>query len=499
MKLIGLIENTALLLSIAKRNPAPTDKVAAEFLKSKRNLGSNDRRFVLDILFVTLRNLTLVEHLTNLIIRNSNIFNNFSKNDSLKAKTEDVITIINTLLLIASNTDFNRYSNVFEYLNQKEKSSNSDINKLILEVVQHTFCLTNDILTYWKKNLYFNYELIKNSFLNINNFDNNFDINFLKNIELLHSFPEWIMKELLKNKYADFDFFSKLSYAFTQNAPITIRITKHKNIKIEQIEEELSKNNVSIEKCSLSPAAYNLSKRIFLNENPLYKNGIIEIQDEASQLVSYALAPEENWVILDACAGAGGKSLHLADLQMNRGKIIALDKEYNRLKEIPKRAKNGNITTIFPYLVDKQNNPIIDDENIKHFKNKSFDAVLIDAPCSGMGTLRRDPMKKYRTTPRLIEKLSEIQYSILEHYSQFLKKGGVLVYATCSIMPKENEEVVEKFLSQHPEFAPSPIEEGFSKYGINLPDLGNKYYYTFYPHKYGTDGFFIARMTKKFD
>ena len=499
MKLIGLIDHTALLLSIAKRNPAPTDKVAAEFLKSKKNLGSNDRRFVLDVLFVTLRNLTLVEHLTNMITRNSNIFNNFSKNDSIKAKTEDIITIINTLLLIASNTDFNRYSNVFEYLNQKEKSRNLNINTLISDVVKHTFCLTNDILTYWGKKLSFNYELIKNSFLNTNNHDKNFDINFLKNIELLYSFPEWIMKELLKNKYNNFDFLSKLAYAFTQNPPITIRVAQHKNIKIEQIEEELRKNNVSIARCYLSPAAYNLSKRIFLNDNQLYKNGIIEIQDEASQLVSYALAPEENWVILDACAGAGGKSLHLADLQMNRGRIIALDKEYNRLKEIPKRAKNASITTIFPYLVDKRNHPMINDENIKYFMNNSFDAVLIDAPCSGMGTLRRDPMKKYRTTPRLIEKLSEIQYSILEHYSQFLKKGGVLVYATCSIMPKENEEVVEKFLSQHPEFAPSPIEEGLNKYGINILDLGNKYYYTFYPHKFGTDGFFTARMTKKSD
>ncbi len=497
MKLIGLIDHTALLLNIVKRNPAATDKVAAEFLKSKRNLGSNDRRFVLDVLFVTLRNLTLLEYLTDKLIRNSTFLNYFSKNESVKAKVEDIITIINTLFLITSNSDFHRYSNVFEYLNQKEILANPDTNKLVSEVVQHTFFLTNDILTYWEKNLTFNYQLIKNSFLNIDIIDIFFNINYLKNIELFYSFPEWIMKELLKKTEYKFDFFSKLAFSFTQNAPITIRINQHNNANIEQIKEELSKNNVSLEKCKLSPVAYNLSRRLFLNDHPLYKNGIIEIQDEASQLVSYVLAPEEDWVVLDACAGAGGKSLHLADLQNNSGKIIALDKEYNRLKEIPKRAKNASITTIFPYLVDNQNYPRTDDENIRYFRNRAFDAVLIDAPCSGMGTLRRDPMKKYRTTLRLIEKLSAIQYGILEHYSQFLKRGGVLVYATCSIMPQENEMVVEKFLSEHTEFAPGPIAEGFSKFGINLPDLENKYCYTFYPHIYGTDGFFIARMIKK--
>ncbi|HPP40291.1 MAG TPA: RsmB/NOP family class I SAM-dependent RNA methyltransferase [Candidatus Kapabacteria bacterium] len=497
MRLLGLIDNTALLLSIAKRNPAPTDKVAAEFLKTKRSLGSNDRRFVLDVLFVTLRNLTLLEHLTERLIRNSNLPNYFSKNESIQSKVEDIITIINTLFLITSNSDFHQYSNIFEYLNQKEKSFYTDINKLVSEVVQHTFYLSNDILTYWKKNLSFHYELIKNSFLNTNNTDTLLDVNYLKNIELYYSFPEWIMNELLIKNDKNFEFFSKLAFSFTQNAPITIRINQHKNISVHYIEEELSKNNVTLEKCKLSPVAYNLSKRLFLNDNPLYKNGIIEIQDEASQLVSYALAPDEDWVVLDACAGAGGKSLHLADLQNNKGKIIALDKEYNRLKEIPKRARNANISTIFPYLIDKSNNPRIADENIKFFRNRSFDAVLIDAPCSGMGTLRRDPMKKYRTTPRLIEKLSEIQYRILKHYSQFLRKGGVLVYATCSIMPRENEIVVERFLAEHSEFAPSPIAEGFSKHRIPLPDLKDRFYYTFYPHIHNTDGFFIARMTRK--
>lgn len=180
MRLLGLIDNTALLLSIAKRNPAPTDKVAAEFLKTKRSLGSNDRRFVLDVLFVTLRNLTLLEHLTERLIRNSNLPNYFSKNESIQSKVEDIITIINTLFLITSNSDFHQYSNIFEYLNQKEKSYNTDINKLVSEVVQHTFYLTNDILTYWKKNLSFHYELIKNSFLNTNNTDTLLDVNYLK-------------------------------------------------------------------------------------------------------------------------------------------------------------------------------------------------------------------------------------------------------------------------------------------------------------------------------
>lgn len=496
MKFIGLIDNTALLLSIAKKNPAPTDKVASEFLKSKRSLGSNDRRFVLDLLFFILRNLSLIENIAIEANKNSDITNYLSKNENIKSKKKDLLTVLTAIFLILYHPNYHKYQYIFSFLNKKELDNSLNLMDNFLILLQSSFSLTNEILNNWMKNSINYFDLILNSFLESIEINHSISSNTLKYLCLYHSFPEWIINNLLKYKKFSLHFLSNLSQSFTENAPITIRINQKKLSDIAKIEEYLKKENVEITKCRISPVAYNLSKRIYLNETQLYKNGLIEIQDEASQLVSYALAPEVSWKILDACAGAGGKSLHLADLQNDSGFIIALDKEFQRLKEIPKRAKNYGFRSIYTYVVDNKNFPKINDKNIKLFNNRLFDAVLIDAPCSGMGTLRRDPMKKYRTTPRLIEKLSEIQYNILEHYSQFLKSGGILVYATCSIMPQENELVVEKFLKKHPEFAPDPLKNAFSKYNIVLPNLNDEFCYTFYPHLFGTDGFFISRMKK---
>ena len=496
MNFLGLIDNTALLLGIAKKNPAPTDKVASGFLKSKRNLGSNDRRFILDLLFFTIRNYTLIEYLASEINKNTDITNYFSKNVNISSKKTDFLKVLTAVLLIINLPNYQKYQYIFGYLNKKEIQNSSHFTDIILSLIQNSFNLTNEVLNNWIKNLNNYYDLIENSFLENIKKSSTIDDNTLKYISLYNSFPEWIINNILKFKLISIENLSKLTQSFTENAPITIRISKKNLANIDKIKEYFKKENVELTKCQLSPVAYNLSKRIYQNESTLYKNGSIEIQDEASQLVSYALAPEENWVILDACAGAGGKSLHLADLQNDNGLIIALDKEYNRLKEIPRRAKNSGYCSILTYIVDEKNYPKVKDKNIKFFNNCLFDAVLIDAPCSGMGTLRRDPMKKYRTTPRLIEKLSEKQYEILEHYSQFLKADGVLVYATCSILPEENELVIEKFLKNHPEFIPDPLINAFSKHNIVIPDLSNEFCYTFYPHLYGTDGFFIARMKK---
>lgn len=499
MKLIGLVDYTALLLAIVKKNPSPADKVAMDFFKSKRSLGSNDRRFIMDVLFFTLRNLLLIEHLSNKIKQeNNDILENISKNSNLKSKPEDYFIILNAILLINSIEDFNCYKYIFKNVIRTENSQLDNFLHIFLLYFQNTFFLTNEIIFNWKKNLIYYYDLIKNSFFcKIKSIDTIND-KYIKYLELRYSFPEWIIKILLNRNISQPKFLHDLARSFTDNAPITIRVYSNRMNEIHIIEEIFKKDGINIEKCAISPVAYNLSRRIYLNEHLLYKNGYIEIQDEASQLVSFALAPEQNWVILDACAGAGGKSLHLADLQNDKGKIIALDKEYNRLSEIPRRAKNAGLSSIETYLVDERSIPKINDRNVIFFKKRLFDAVLVDAPCSGMGTLRRDPMKKYRTTQRLVEKLSHIQLAILEHYSQFLKPGGVLVYATCSIMPQENEMVVENFLEKHKDFEPNPLIEGFKKYGINIPDLSEQYYYTFYPNLFNTDGFFIARMKRKF-
>jgi len=499
MNLIGLIDITAQTLSIVKKNSKPSDLLALDFLKSKRTLGSNDRRFISELLFFTLRNLNLIEHISNQAItyanKELNVYFEFSKNSQVAAKTNDFINIIIALIL-AKSPHFIDYIQLEQYLNKKELEESSTLELLIEEILMFQFKMTKDNYNNWIKKINYLFILINNSFsIDIIN-NSNINLNECNNYLLRYSFPEWIAQDLLKFSSLSIHNIFQLAKAFTKKAPITLRINSRVKSK-EDIIETLNSEGIETIEGTLSPTAVHISKRVYFSEHSLYRTGAIEIQDEASQLVSYALAPEENWKILDACAGAGGKSIHLAALQNDNGLIIATDKEFNRLKEISRRASNGGFNSIHSYLIDKSGKPNIKDGNIKFFDRRCFSAVLVDAPCSGIGTLRREPMKKYRTTRRLIEKLSNTQLDILTHYSQYLNIGGILIYATCSIMPQENQQVVERFLNNNPQFKPDNLFDAFSKYDIIIPGLKkNDHCFTFYPHLFGTDGFFIARMKK---
>jgi 16S rRNA (cytosine967-C5)-methyltransferase len=217
------------------------------------------------------------------------------------------------------------------------------------------------------------------------------------------------------------------------------------------------------------------------------------VQDEGSQLIGYALSPGPGEKVLDACAGAGGKTLHIADLTNGRASILATDMDFIRLRELGKRAYRAGIDSIKTQLI-KSGKPI-DIKNIGD--NGLYDSVLVDAPCSGIGTVRRMPMQKYRLNEALLEKHAKKQLEILNNYSQLVKDGGILVYSTCSLMPEENSGVVGKFLSLHPEFCADPLEPVFSEHGIKLMGLSeNSNTLTLFPHIHGTDGFFMARLIK---
>ena len=155
--------------------------------------------------------------------------------------------------------------------------------------------------------------------------------------------------------------------------------------------------------------------------------------------------------VLDACAGAGGKSLHLADLMQNRGTIVARDIEWRRLREIPKRARTAGVSIIDILPVERGHGAKRSYGGSRD-SEAPFDLVLVDAPCSGMGTVRRLPMVKWRLQPDQLERYSRKQFSILREYADYVRPGGTLVYATCSILPSENEEVAQSFLKKHPDF-----------------------------------------------
>ena len=203
-----------------------------------------------------------------------------------------------------------------------------------------------------------------------------------------------------------------------------------------------------------------------------FKNGWFEVQDASSQKVAEVLNPKPGMRVIDACAGAGGKSLHIASLMENKGQVIALDIYGNKLKELKRRARRNGAHNIEPRVIDST-------KVIKKLK-ASADKVLIDAPCSGLGVLRRNPDAKWKLQPEFLEKIKNTQQEILSSYSSMVKPGGQLVYATCSILPSENSEQVSTFLSSEAGKDFSLVKEE-----------------KIYASKSGFDGFYIALLQNK--
>jgi len=221
-----------------------------------------------------------------------------------------------------------------------------------------------------------------------------------------------------------------------------------------------------------------------------FKNGYFEIQDEGSQLISLFLDPKPNEKVLDACAGAGGKSLHIAVLQQDLGEIIANDTEFARLKELPNRANRSGIKSIKVNLTLKNTKRSI-------LLPDYFDKVLVDAPCSGLGTIRRDPIKKYKITNRILGKLTINQKNILQHYSKFVSRGGILVYSTCSILNEENIEIVNHFLNENPNFSPVNIQDFITSFNLyNKLRLVGPNYISIDFGTSSSDGFFMAKFKR---
>lgn len=252
----------------------------------------------------------------------------------------------------------------------------------------------------------------------------------------------WLLQETLR-RWPDA---AAVWQAMTQEAPFTIRVNLRRTTRAEVL-QILQRDDIPAHAGVHAPAAIIIGKRVALTQHPLYLSGLIEIQDEGSQLISLACGAEPGMRVLDACAGAGGKSLHLADLMHDRGTIIARDIEWKRLREIPKRARQAGIRIIDIALIDvKQQH----DPSLRSLE--PFDVVLVDAPCTGMGTVRRLPMPKWRLQPEQLLRYTRKQLHILSENASSVRSGGALVYATCSILPSENEDVVQRFLSNHPEF-----------------------------------------------
>lgn len=252
-------------------------------------------------------------------------------------------------------------------------------------------------------------------------------------------------------------------------AGVVLRVNTSKISKVD-LQKLLFQQNIETLSLEGYPSALLLRSKLNVFQNEYFRKGFFEIQDANSQKVAEFCEVAAGMRVIDGCAGAGGKTLHLANLMKNKGRIIALDVEEYKLRELNKRRIRAGADNIEVRKVEKN--------TIKRLKN-SADRVLLDVPCSGTGVLRRNPDAKWKIDATFVQENQKKQQFILNNYCEMTKTGGKLIYSTCSILPSENEKQMENFLLQHPNF--------------ELEDQ-----VTLYPSKTGFDGFFMARMVRKY-
>ncbi len=288
-----------------------------------------------------------------------------------------------------------------------------------------------------------------------------------KTRKIKESIPDW-MDEIAIKELGEAVWTREIE-AMNQKAEVILRVNTLK-IDITTLQKFLKKEEIFTEKVRDNPTALRLTERknVFLTE--AFKRGYFEVQDASSQLVAPFLDVKPGMRVIDTCAGAGGKTLHLASIMENKGQIIALDIYGGKLAQLKKRAKRAGVHNIDTRVIENT-------KVIKKLKD-SADAVLIDAPCSGIGVLRRNPDSKWKLQPEFLDNIKKTQLEILNSYSRMVKVGGKLVYATCSILPSENEKQVENFLNSNKNFN-FIAEKKVS------------------PSKSGFDGFYMAILERK--
>jgi 16S rRNA (cytosine967-C5)-methyltransferase len=251
---------------------------------------------------------------------------------------------------------------------------------------------------------------------------------------------------------------------------------------------ENTTNENTIEITPHSPIGIRMPGRMNISKHVLFTEGKIEVQDEGSQLLSYLVAPKRGQMVADFCAGAGGKTLAIGALMKNTGRLYAFDVSEKRLMNLGKRLKRSGLSNLHAQVISSETDP-----KLKRLNGK-FDRVLVDAPCSGFGTLRRNPDLKWRFEEKDITELNVKQAAILARAAKLTKAGGRLIYATCSLLRDENENIAEAFLSANTDFVLVPASEILSQQQIKL-DTGK--YLKLLPHLHGTDGFFAAVFERK--
>ncbi len=303
-------------------------------------------------------------------------------------------------------------------------------------------------------------------------------------LEIQAELPDWVVQSLRETR--DEEAILALGRALMQPAPLDLRVNIHKANRDAML-AKFAEAGIKAEATPYSPWGIRIAQPFDLSRHALFKEGLIEVQDEGSQLLALLTGARRGEMVADLCAGAGGKTLALGAAMASSGRLYAFDINEKRLAKLSPRLKRSGLSNVTAQLISNEN-----DTRLKRLAGK-LDRVLIDAPCSGLGTLRRNPDLKFRQSPETVASLTRTQASLIRAGARLAKPGGRLVYATCSLLPVENQGIVESFLDEHAEFRLLPANEILSAQRVAL-DTGA--YLQLDPSYHGTDGFFAAILER---
>ncbi len=296
--------------------------------------------------------------------------------------------------------------------------------------------------------------------------------------------PDWLIEKLTA-QYGETEL-RALAAGLLQSAPLDLRVNIVKTSR-DEARARLAVDGVTVIDTPYSPYGLRVSGKPPINRHPLFVAGALEVQDEGSQLLCMLLGARRGEMVADFCAGAGGKSLAIGMLMRSTGRLNAFDVSEKRLAKMKPRLARSGLSNVHPRRIESEK-----DIRLQRLAGK-LDRVLVDAPCSGLGTLRRNPDIKWRQTPEAVAQMQLKQQSILAAAAKLLRPGGRLVYATCSLLEEENRAVVVAFLATHSEFSLRPAGEVLREERISL-EMGD--YLELRPHVHGTDGFFAAVLER---
>ena len=308
-----------------------------------------------------------------------------------------------------------------------------------------------------------------------------------------HNLPEWLAEPLQTELGAQF---WALADSLQQAAPLDLRVNTMK-AKRQEVQQELARAGVASDPTPYSPWGLRLKEKPSLQRMEVFTRGAVEGQDEGSQLLALLLDAHRGEMVVDFCAGAGGKTLALGAAMRSTGRLYAFDVSAHRLDALKPRLARSGLSNVHPAAIAHER-----DERIKRLAGK-IDRVLVDAPCSGLGTLRRNPDLKWRQSPQALQELVVKQAAILESAARLVKPGGRLVYATCSLLAAENEAIALAFSAAQPGFIALDVAQALDRLKVAnaahlcTPVLDGVSFLRLWPHQHATDGFFAAAWVKK--